>query len=167
MNQTIQHPHSLSTHFGISLIIALLLHSLIVIGFYRFEQKDSSTKKQFVGSLTGVTLNSSEAIDVKGIHGDGTGAEVGNTGIIESYGTTILKRAAPGIVQEIQRGEVIIQVKVTPEGFSQEQKIIKSSGSNILDEEALKMARAWKFHQRRKSADLVTVEKKIIFESKP
>ena len=163
MNQTIQHPHSLSTHFGISLIIAVLLHSLIVIGFYRFEQKDSSTRKQFVGSLTGVTLNSSEAIDVNGIHGDGTGAEVGNTGIIESYGTTILKRAAPGN----ERGEVIVQVKVTPDGFSQEQKIAKSSGTKILDDEALKMARAWKFHQRRKSADLITVEKKIIFEFKP
>ena len=161
MNQTVQDPHSFTNHFGISLIIAVLLHSLIVIGFYRFEQRDSSARKQFVGSLTGVTLNSSEAVDVKGIHGDGTGAEVGNTGVIQSYTTTILKSTSPGI-----RGEVIVQVKVSPDGSSQEQKITKSSGSKILDEEALKMARAWKFHQRRKSADLVTVEKKVLFESK-
>lgn len=163
MNQTIHRPHSQLTHFGLSFLAALVLHTLVVVGFFRFEHRAETSKGQFVGSLTGVTINSLDAIDVKGIHGDGTGLEVGKSGkILETFGYTVTNYPA----QNGQEGEVVLQMKVSPEGIPQELRIKKSSGNKNLDQAALEAISDWRFHQRR-SSDFISVEKKIVFKIIP
>lgn len=137
------------------------------------EQK----KKEVIGSLTGVTSNSLSETGPARVSGDGVGEEVGRSGELlestkgkSSFDKSILYYEAPAYPQIAKEnkweGQVIVRVKVTPEGIPLEPELLTSSGYHVLDQAALDVSTKWRFH-KRKTPDFIFLDKKIVFKLNP
>lgn len=128
------------------------------------QQVNVKKKREVVGSLTGVASNATNDSDPS-ISADGTGVEVGESGKlifdseIESYSPPTYPKVARMRGLE---GDVLIRLKVSPEGEALSPEIISSSGHPVLDEAAMNAVKTWRF-RARKTSDLAVVEKRIVF----
>lgn len=122
-------------------------------------------KREIIGSLTGVTSNAANDANPK-ISADGTGQEVGETGtfIFENEIDTYSPPDYPKVARlRGLEGDVLLRLKVSPEGKAVAAEIIKGSGHQVLDEAALNAVKEWRFHPR-KTSDIAVVEKRIVFK---
>lgn len=134
-------------------------------------------KKAVIGSITGVTSSALKNKAPENIRADGAGEEIGEEAEVletakgkSSFDESVLYYEKPYYPEYAKtnklEGDVIVRVKVTPEGIPLEPEIIQSSGHQSLDQAALDTAVNWRFHPHKK-ADFILLDKKIVFKLNP